>query len=320
MKIVVLDGKIENPGDLSWDGIASQGELTVFDDTVYDEKAIVSRIGDAEVIYTNKTPVTEKILAQCPNVRMISVLATGYNVVDVQAAKKRGIPVTNVPCYGTQAVAQHTIALLLELCNRVGHHSDAVHQGAWAKCGTWCFWDHPLIELSGKTLGIIGMGRIGAEVAKTARALGMNVIAYSRSQRPEHEGLCQYVSFDDLLKNADVISLHCPQTENTSGLICKETIRKMKDGAILLNTARGGLIVEADLAEALSSGKLYAAAMDVMQTEPPKQDNPLLSCKNCLLTPHIAWAPKQSRQRLMDVAAENLRQFRTGTPINVVNP
>lgn len=320
MKIVVLDGKTENPGDLSWQSIAEQGELTVYDNTVYDEDEIVARIGDAEVIYSNKTPITARILDRCPSVRMISMLATGYNMIDTAAAKQRGVVVTNVPCYGTQAVAQHTVALLLEICCRVGHHARAVQTGAWEACGTWCFWDYPLIELSGKTLGVIGMGRIGAAVARIASALGMRVIAYSRSRRPENDGLCEYVSLDTLLCSADVISLHCPQNEQTAGIIRRETIEKMKPGVILLNTSRGGLIVQEDLVEALKSGRIYAAGLDVLQTEPPKGGDPLLSCENCFLTPHIAWAPMQSRRRLMDAAAENLRQYAKGTPVNVVNP
>ncbi len=316
MKIVVLDGKILNPGDLSWQALEALGSLTVFDDTIYDEDAIIARIADAEIVYTNKTPITEHILQACEQVRFIGILATGYNIVDVEAAKRRRIPVCNVPCYGTQAVAQHTIALLLEICCHVGQHADAVRQGRWHEANTWCFWDSPLTELCGMTLGIIGFGRIGQAVGRIAEALGMRVIVNSRSQNVKG---AEYVRLDELLARADIISLHCPLLEETRGIICCESIEKMKDGVILLNTSRGPLVCEQDLADALKSGKIRAAGIDVMQEEPPKKGNPLLSLSNCFITPHIAWAPKQTRARLMDMAVENLRQFLAETPQNVVN-
>lgn len=321
MKIVILDGYAENPGDLSWDGFEVMGELTVYDRTPKDdEKEIVRRIGDAEIIYTNKTPITKEIINKCPNLQYIGVLATGYNVVDVEAAREKKIPVTNIPSYGTAAVAQYTMALLLEICHHIGYHSDMVHEGRWEKAEDFCFWDYPLMELFGKNMGIIGYGRIGQETARLARAFGMNILAYSRHPKEERlfEG-CRYVSLDDLFRQADVISLHCPLFPETEGLICKENISKMKEGVILLNTARGPIVAEEDLAQALNSGKVYAAGLDVVSTEPIRPDNPLLRAKNCLITPHIAWASKESRQRLMDTAVDNLRAYLAGKPVNVVN-
>lgn len=318
MKIVVLDGDRENPGDLRWDGLAALGTLTVYDKKPADEKETVKRIGDAEVIYTNKTLITKAVLDACPNLKYIGVLATGYNVVDCEAAKKKGIPVTNIPAYGTMAVAQYTIAMLLEICSLVGHHAAAVAQGRWQK-EDWCFWDHPLMELDGKTMGIIGFGRIGQQTGRIAKALGMNVLAYSRSESETGRGIGTYVPLEELLAKSDVISLHCPLFPETQGIINKQTIAKMKDGVILLNTARGPLVVEQDLADALQTGKIYAAAVDVVSEEPIRADNPLLKAKNCFITPHIAWASKESRQRIMDCAVENLKAFLAGTPKNVVN-
>lgn len=320
MKIVVLDGFTENPGDLSWDGLAALGELTVYDRTsLTDEQEIIARIGDARIVYTNKTPITEAILEACPSIQFISVLATGYNVVDCEAARKRNIPVTNVPAYGTTAVAQFTMALLLEICHHVAHHSDAVHQGRWETSRDFCFWDYPLIELAGKTMGIIGFGRIGQQTARIAKALGMEILAYSRTETDEGREIGTYVDLDTLLSRSDVISLHCPLFPETKSIINRETIAKMKDGVILLNSSRGPLIVEQDLAGALNSGKVYAAAVDVVSAEPIRGDNPLLKAKNCLITPHIAWAPKESRQRIMDCAEANLKAFLAGSPVNVVN-
>ena len=317
MKIVVLDGDRENPGDLSWEGLAALGELTVYDKTITDEGEIIRRIGDAEIIFTNKTPVTGAVLNACPNLKYIGVLATGYNVVDWEAAKERHIPVTNIPAYGTMAVSQYAIALLLEICSRVGHHAEAVARGRWQ--GDWCFWDHPLMELDGKTMGIIGFGRIGRQTARIARAMGMNILAYNRSECAEGRAIGTYVPLEELLRKSDVISLHCPLFPETRGIINRETIAQMKDGVILLNTARGPLIVEQDLADALNCGKVFAAAMDVVSEEPIRGDNPLLKAKNCFITPHIAWASKESRQRIMDCAVENLRAYLAGTPVNVVN-
>lgn len=318
MKIVILDGYTENPGDLSWEGFAALGELTVYERTAAAD--IVPRIGDAEIVYTNKTPITAETLAACPNLRYIGLLATGYNVVDVAAAKARGVAVTNIPTYGTAAVAQFAIAMLLEICHHVAHHSDAVHAGRWTANPDWCFWDYPLIELDGKTMGIIGFGRIGQATGRIARALGMRVLAYDSRPSDAGRAIAEYVPLDELLANSDVISLHCPLFPETEGIINKANIARMKDGVILLNNSRGPLVVEQDLSDALNSGKVYAAGLDVVSTEPIRPDNPLLKAKNCFITPHISWAPRESRQRLMDIAVENLRAFLAGAPVNVVNP
>ena len=318
MKIVVLDGYTLNPGDLDWKGLEALGELTVYDRT--DACDIVSRIGDAEIVYTNNTPLTEETFAACPSIRFVGVLATGYNVVDVDAAKRRGIPVCNVPTYGTTAVAQFTMALLLEVCHHVGAHSDAVREGAWAACPDFCFWNYPLIELAGKTMGIIGFGRIGQDVGKLAQAFGMKVLAFDNHKRSELESdTMRYAELDELFAESDVISLHCPLFPSTQGIINAENIKKMKDGVIILNDSRGPLIVEQDLYDALESGKVAAAAVDVVSTEPIREDNVLLKAKNMMITPHIAWAPKESRARLMDVAVKDLEAFLAGSPINVVN-
>jgi len=320
MKIVVLDGYTENPGDLSWSGLEKLGELTVYDRTpLTDEDEAIRRIGDAEAVYTNKTPITRKVLDACPSIKFICVLATGYNVVDYVAAKEKGIPVTNIPTYGTAAVGQFAIALLLEICHHVGHHSEAVSEGRWENCIDWCFWDYPLIELADKTMGIIGLGRIGQTTAKIAGALGMNVIAYDEFQSDAGAKVAKYVSLDELLTTSDVVVLHCPLFPTTQGIINKDTIAKMKDGVIIINNSRGPLIVEQDLADALNSGKVYAAGLDVVSTEPIKGNNPLLKAKNCIITPHISWAPKESRQRLMDIAVGNLEAYVKGSPVNVVN-
>ena len=317
-QIVVLDGFTENPGDLSWEGFAALGELTVYERTAAAD--IVPRIGDAEIVYTNKTPITAETLAACPNLRYIGLLATGYNVVDVAAAKARGVAVTNIPTYGTAAVAQFAIAMLLEICHHVAHHSDAVHAGRWTANPDWCFWDYPLIELDGKTMGIIGFGRIGQATGRIARALGMRVLAYDSRPSDAGRAIAEYVPLDELLANSDVISLHCPLFPETEGIVNKANIARMKDGVILLNNSRGPLVVEQDLSDALNSGKVYAAGLDVVSTEPIRPDNPLLKAKNCFITPHISWAPRESRQRLMDIAVENLRAFLAGAPVNVVNP
>lgn len=311
MKIVILDGYTENPGDLSWEGLERLGELTVYDFTRTED--IPSRIGDAEIVLTNKTPITAQTIAAKPKLRYVGVLATGFNVVDIHAAHERGIVVSNVPTYGTAAVAQYVFALLLELCHHVGHHNQAVQQGRWTSGRDFCFWDYPLIELAGKTMGIIGYGRIGRATAKIARAFGMKVAAYDAFASGE-----ELVSLDELLAQSDVISLHCPLTSENTGLINRATLSQMKDGVILINTARGPLIQEADLREALLSGKVGGAALDVVSTEPIPEGHPLLGLENCLITPHIAWAPKESRQRLLDVAVENVAAFLQGNPINNV--
>nr|WP_321305911.1 D-2-hydroxyacid dehydrogenase [uncultured Sphaerochaeta sp.] len=314
-KIVILDGYTENPGDLSWDGFAELGDVTVYDRTPSD--LIAQRIADADIVITNKTPLTGETIKNAEKMQYIGVLATGYNVVDVMAAKEKGVVVTNIPTYGTDAVAQFVFALLLEICHHVQHHSDAVKEGRWSKAPDFCFWDYPLIELVGKTMGIIGYGRIGQATGRIAKAFGMKVIAYDSYQNPELKD--DYVSLDTLLSESDVIALHCPLFPETEGTINKESIAKMKDGVILINNSRGPLIVEQDLAESLNSGKIAAAGLDVVSSEPIKEDNPLLQAKNCLITPHISWAPKESRQRLMDIAVANLRGFLSGVRQNVVN-
>lgn len=318
MKIVILDGHALNPGDLSWEGLERLGELTVHDRTAAEQ--IIPRIGDASAIFTNKTPLTRETLAVCPQLRFVGVLATGYNVVDVAAARALGITVCNVPAYSTEATAQMAIALLLEICLHVGEHSRAVHAGRWSSSPDFCFWDHPLIELKGKTLGIIGFGRIGQQVAAIAAALGMRVLAYSPSRKPELETeQVRCAPLSTIYQESDVISLHAPLNAQTEGLINRESIARMKDGVIIINNSRGPVIVEQDLADALNSGKVYAAGLDVVSQEPIRADNPLLKTKNCIITPHISWAPLATRQRLMQVAVKNLERFIKGDPINVVN-
>lgn len=321
MKIVVLDGYCLNPGDLSWDGLNALGECTVYDRTsLTDVEEVIQRIGDADVVYTNKTPMPKEVFERCPNIRFVGVLATGYNVVDVKTAKEKGIPVANIPTYGIASVGQFAIALLLEICHHIGHHNEAVHEGKWEHNPDWCFWDYPLIELDGKTMGIIGYGRIGQATGRIAQALGMKILAYDSYHNPvlENEN-CRYAELDEVLANSDVIALHCPLFPETEGIVNKENITKMKDGVIILNNSRGPLIVEQDLADALNSGKVAAAGLDVVSTEPIKGDNPLLKAKNCIITPHISWAPKESRQRLMDIAVNNLKAYLEGKPVNVVN-
>jgi len=319
MKIVILDGYTENPGDLSWKPLERFGELSVYDRTPYENSEIIRRIGDAEIVVTNKTPLGREVLEACPSIRFIAVLATGYNVVDVTCAREKGIPVSNVPAYGTAAVGQFAIALLLEICSHVAHHSDAVHAGRWQSAPDWTFWDYPLIELAGKTMGIIGFGRIGQTTGRIAGALGMNVLAAGSRETEAGHAIAAYTDLDTLLKSSDVICLHCPLFPETAGIINRENIEKMKDGVILINNSRGGLVVEQDLADALNSGKVLAAGLDVVSTEPIRADNPLLTAKNCFITPHISWAPKEARQRILDCTAENLRAFLDGKPVNVVN-
>jgi len=317
MNIVILDGYAENPGDLSWDGFARLGALTVYDRTPAGE--IAPRIGRAEIVITNKTPVTAATLAACPNIRYIGCLSTGYNVVDTAAAKAGGIPVTNIPAYSTAAVAQMVFAHLLAVCNHAEAHSAAVFRGDWANCPDFCFWNYPLVELAGKTMGILGFGRIGQAVARLARAFGMEVLAYDHHPKAEPGDLAKYVSLDELYARSDVLTLHCPLTDETTGIINRGSLAKMKTGAILINTARGPLVAEEDLAAALRTGKIGHACLDVVSAEPISPGNPLLTAPNCQITPHIAWAARESRQRLMDQAVENLRAFLTGEPVNVVN-
>lgn len=318
MKIVILDATALNPGDLSYDCINQFGEVTLYDRTETEAQTI-ERIGDNEIVLVNKVPITETILTACPNIKLICVQATGYNIVDCEACARHGIPVTNVPSYGTSAVAQFTIALMLELCHRIGLHNHSVHQGDWTRSTNFCYWLTPQMELAGKTLGIIGFGRIGCAVGQLAKAFGMRVIAYSRSECEEGRRIGEYVDLDTLFAQSDFISLHCPQFAETEKIINAESIAKMKDGAMLINTARGGLVDEPALVEALESGKLRGAAVDVVSQEPMLPDNPLLRTRKCIITPHIAWAPVESRQRLLGCVVENIRAFLNGTPQNVVN-
>lgn len=311
MKIVILDGYGANPGDLDWSPIASFGELTVYDVTAPCD--VLSRIGGAEIVITNKTALTGEVIRAAGNLRYIGLLSTGYNVIDLDAARERGIPVCNVPGYSTDAVAQHTFALLLEITNMAGHHSQAVQQeGRWTSSSGFCFWDWPLMELKDKTIGIIGMGSIGRAVAEIARAFGMKVLATARHERP---GL---VSLETVLRESDVISLHCPLFPENTNMIDEKAIAMMKDGVILLNTARGALIDEHALRAALLSGKVRAAGVDVISAEPMRPDNPLLGLDNCVITPHIAWAPAQTRQRLLNMVAENIQNFLEGHTQNDV--
>ena len=317
LKIVVLDGYTLNPGDLSWDKLKASGDLTVYDYTEKNE--IYARAAGAEILFTNKTPLSAEMMAQLPELRYIGVLATGYNVVDVKAATERGITVTNIPTYGTHSVAQMVFALLLEMCHHVQLHSDAVISGEWTKNRDFCFWKTPLIELSGKTIGIIGYGRIGRQVARIADSFGMRILAYDKIQG-QNPDLAEFrwVELDELLRQADVISLHCPLFPDTAGLINQASIAMMKPSALLINTSRGGLIVDQDLADALNNGRITGAALDVLSVEPPPADNPLLHAKNCLITPHISWATAEARSRLMDIAVDNLKSFLEGNPVNVI--
>lgn len=319
MKIVILDAYVENPGDLSWAPLEELGELTVYDEIPTDPASVIRAIGDAEVVVVNKTPIDRTVIEQCPGVKCFCILATGYNIIDIDCARAHGIPVCNVPAYGTDAVAQFTIALLLEICSQVALHDRTVHAGKWQNSPQWCYWECPLIELSGKTMGIIGFGRIGRQVGRIAKAMGMRVLAYSRSESGEGRQIGSYVDLPTLLAQSDVVSLHCPQFPETEGIINRNTIAQMKDGVILLNASRGGLVVERDLAEALERGKVSAAAVDVVSEEPIRADNPLLQAPNCIITPHIAWAARECRQRIIDTTADNIRAFLQGAPIHVVN-
>lgn len=317
MNIVVLDGFTLNPGDLNWDGFRQLGNLTIYDRTPPD--AVLERIGNAEVVLTNKTLINRDIIKVCPNLRYIGVLATGYNVVDTAAAREAQIAVTNIPTYGTNAVGQFAIALLLEICHQIGYHTNEVKNGRWQNNDDWCFWDYPLIELAGKTMGIIGFGRIGQVTGRIAKALGMKVIANDQYENEHGKLLADYVSLNELLSRSDVISLHCPLLPETERIINAKNIQKMKDGVIIINNSRGQLVDEQALADSLNSGKVYACGLDVVSEEPIKPDNPLLKAKNCIITPHISWASRESRQRLMDAAVNNLRAYLDGIPVNVVN-
>ena len=315
MQIVVLDGHAVNPGDLSWDCLREFGTLSVYDRTPPEFAA--QRLIGADVAFVCKTVIDEAALARARNLRMIGLLCTGTDAVDLAAAARRGIVVCNVPSYSTDAVVQHTFALLLEVCSLVSLHNREVHRGRWTHSPDFCFWDAPLIELSGKTFGVLGCGQIGCRAAGAAMAFGMRAIGFSRGEHPAFPG--ERVPFETLLAESDVLSLHCPATEQTRGVINAASLARMKEGAILLNTARGALCVSQDVADALESGRLRAYAADVAAREPILRSDPLLEARNCILTPHIAWAPRETRQRLLRRAAENLRAFLNGTPVNRVN-
>lgn len=318
MKIVILDGYTLNPGDLSWDELKKLGEVIIYDRTPAEK--VLERADGAEIIFTNKTPMGADVINNLPDLRYLGVLATGYNVVNIAAAKGRGIPVTNVPGYGTPSVVQMTFALLLELCQHVQQHSEVVRAGKWSRSLDFCFWDYPLVELEGKTLGIVGYGSIGQKVGDVATAFGMNIIGNSRHWTDQsHRPNFRWAEIPELLAESDVVSIHCPLFPDTKGLINKENLQTMKRSAFLLNTARGPVVVDEDLADALNNDVIAGAGIDVLSVEPPSKDNPLFSAKNCVITPHIGWATKEARSRLMDIAVNNLVQFLAGSPVNVVN-
>ena len=329
MKIIILDGNALNPGDLNWNGFEALGEVTCYERTSLEQR--VERIGDAEIVLVNKVPLDENVFSKCPNLKYIGVLATGFNVIDLQAAKNHNICVTNIPSYSTMAVAQAVFALLLEITNGVNAHSQSVHAGEWIKSPDFCYWKHPLTELYGKTLGIVGFGSIGMQTAKIAIAMGMNVVSFTRSTQKidafnqkyaclfENQPKIKALSFEELLKESDIVSLHCPLSESTKGIINEKSLSLLKENAILINTSRGGLIEENAVANALKQNKLRAYACDVLAVEPMEKDNPLLGVKNCIITPHVAWAGLETRQRLMNIAVNNLKSFIEGKPINKVN-
>lgn len=313
MKIVILDGNALNPGDLSWDKFKNLGEVTLYKHT--EAADVVERIGDADVVLINKIDMSKDVISKCPNLKYIGVQATGYNVVDIDAAKERGIVVTNIPAYSTDAVAQSAFALLLEITQQVGHHNRRVKEGRWSECETFCFWETPLFELKNKTMGIFGYGNIGKKTAEIAKAFGMNVIVHSRTKK---EG-CENVSLDELLKKSDIISLHAPLTKETTRIIDRVAISKMKKSAILINTSRGALIDEEALKDALNNDNIYAAGVDVASIEPINKDNPLLTAKNIFITPHIAWAPYETRERAINMVYDNLEAYQKGKTINKVS-
>ena len=317
-KIVVLDGHALNPGDLSWNALSAIGELQVFDRTTDDQ--VVARAHEAEIVLTNKTRLSAQIIRQLKSTRYIGVLATGYDIVDVQAARELKISVTNIPTYASASVAEFTFALLLELCHQVGLHADATRAGEWSRAEDFSFWKTPLVELAGKTIGIVGFGQIGRRVAEIALAFEMRVIAAGTASRPVPDWpRFRWCEVDELLREADVVSLHCPLLPQTQGIINAKSLATMKPSAFLVNTSRGPLVIEQDLADALNNGRLAGAAVDVLSSEPPSSDNPLLRAKNCIVTPHIAWATKEARTRLLDTAIANVRAFLHGHPVNVVN-
>ena len=313
MKIVVLDGYTENPGDISWAPIEALGEVTVYDRTAYEESPLIAeRIGNADVIVINKTPISKATIDKCPNLKAIAVLATGYNVVDYEYAKEKGIPVMNVPVYGTDNVSQFAVSLLFEVCSHIGHHSDSVHAGEWAANADWCYWHYPMIEVSGKTAGIIGLGRIGVNTAKILKAMNVDVIAYDAFQSEAGKAVAEYVELDELLAKSDFIFLHCPLFPSTQGIINKENIAKMKDGVIIINNSRGPLVVEQDLYEALENDEIAAAGLDVLCQEPMSETNPLRKIKDSkklLITPHVAWASVEARTKLMGIILGQVKEY-----------
>lgn len=317
MKIVVLDGQGVNPGDISWNRIEELGELTVYPRTAPEE--VLQHVGDAEIALTNKTVFDANIIAQLKNTKYIGVLATGYNVVDTKAARERGIVVTNIPAYSTDSVAQMVFAHLLNVSNHVDHYAEETRNGVWSRCPDFCYWNTPLFELAGKTIGIVGLGHIGMKVAQIAQAFGMNVLAYTSKSPAQLPERIRKTTLDGLLGASDVVSLHCPLTETTRELMNSASIEKMRDGAILINTGRGPLVNEADVADALTSGKLGAYCADVLSSEPPSASNPLIGAPNAFITPHVAWATIEARLRLMDIAVNNIKSFLAGSPTNVVN-
>ncbi|MBD9198016.1 MAG: D-2-hydroxyacid dehydrogenase [Clostridiales bacterium] len=321
MNIVVTDGYAENPGDLSWEPLKALGNVTLYERIgLDDEDEVIRRIGGAEIAVINKAPVTRRVLDSCPNLKLIAVTATGFNVVDIAYAREKGIPVCNVPNYGGYSVSQFAIALLLEVCLHIGHHDRTVHEGKWQNGQDWCYWDYPLMELAGKTYGLLGCGRIGIHTAEAAKGLGMHVIAYNRSQSQAAKDLgVEFVDLDGLFARSDVLGLQMPLADFNVGIINKENIAKMKDGVIIINNSRGQMVVEQDLADALNSGKVACAGLDVVSTEPIRPGNPLLKAKNCIITPHMSWGSIDSRQRIMDCTVNNIRAFLNGKPENVVN-
>lgn len=318
MKIIVLDGYTLNPGDITWEPLEKLGELVVYDRT--PEEQAVERIGDAEFVFTGKVPITDAVMQACPRLKFVGAMSTGYNIIDTDAAKRRGVMVANVPAYATPAVAQHTFALLLAITNRVAEHSASVRKGEWTSNPDWCYWNYSIIELMDKTMGVVGFGRIGQEVARIAQAFRMNVLAFDEYRYPELENeTCRYAAMEEVLAKSDVISLHCPLFPSTQGLINRNTIATMKDGVIILNASRGPLVVEEDLAEAIRSRKVYCAGLDVVSTESIEMDNPLLKVADAYITPHQAWAPMECRMRMMNILADNARGYMNGKPINIVN-
>lgn len=317
MKIVVLDGQGVNPGDISWNRIEELGELTVYPRTAPEE--VLKHVGDAEIALTNKTVFDANIIAQLKNTKYIGVLATGYNVVDTKAARERGIVVTNIPAYSTDSVAQMVFAHLLNVSNHVDHYAEETRNGVWSRCPDFCYWNTPLFELAGKTIGIVGLGHIGMKVAQIAQAFGMNVLAYTSKSPDQLPEWIRKTTLDGLFGASDVVSLHCPLTDTTRELMNSASIEKMRDGAILINTGRGPLVNEADVADALTSGKLGAYCADVLSSEPPSASNPLIGAPNAFITPHVAWATIEARLRLMDIAVNNIKSFLAGSPTNVVN-